>query len=124
MALCAFYLISVIGIGMNMHFCNGKLSSVQFTKSASCGVCKGDEKLKATDNCCKNTSVDVKVKDSHEAGFKIDLPQNFGVKLFLGPAITASFKAVLSKLFGRFENKAPPLSSLISLHIFNCVFRN
>lgn len=124
MGLCAFYLVTVIGIAMNMHFCSCKLSSVKFTEPATCGACKGDNKEQKRHDCCKDTAVDVKVKDSHEAGFKVKLPQNFSVELFLGPIFTERVNGVLKKLFKRAENKAPPISALLSLHIYNCVFRN
>lgn len=124
MALCAFYLITVVGIAVNMHFCSGKLSSVKLMEQAKCGACKGESKLKKSHDCCKDTSVDVKVKDSHEAGFKVKLPQSYGLELFLGPAITKSINGTIGRLFRKAENKAPPLSAVVALHLYHCVFRN
>lgn len=124
MGLCLFYLISVIGIAVNMHYCSGKLSSVRFTEQAKCGACKGEEKVKDTHNCCKTTEVDVKVKDSHQAGFKVKIPENFSIQLLTGPRITDIFKVFLPNIFRAIENKVPPLSAKLSLHIYNCVFRN
>ncbi|TKC04965.1 HYC_CC_PP family protein [Pedobacter frigoris] len=124
MCLCAFYLITAIGIGLNMHFCSGKLSSVRLAKPAKCGACKGEEKASKAHDCCKDSSIDVKVKDSHEAGFKVKLPQDFSLELFLGHLIRKSFSAVVSHIYHKVENKAPPLSAVLSLHIYNCIFRN
>ncbi len=124
MALCAFYLITVIGIAVNMHFCSGKLSSVKLIEQAKCGACKGENKVKKAHDCCKDTSVDVKVKDSHEVGFKVKLPQNFSLELFLGPALIQSVKRTVSRLALKAQNKAPPLSAVVSLHLYHCVFRN
>jgi len=124
MALCAFYLITVIGIAVNMHFCGGKLSAVKLIEQARCGACKGENKVKKAHDCCKDTSVDVKVKDSHEAGLKVKLPQNFSLELFLGPALSQSIKGTFSRLFRKAENKAPPLSAVVALHLYHCVFRN
>ena len=124
MALCALYLISMIGVAMNMHFCSGKLSDVSFKKTAGCGACKGEGKLAKSNDCCKNTTVQAKIKDSHKAGNKVNLPQDFSVELFFGSVISEIFKIVLPNTAGTSENKAPPLSAILSLHIFNCVFRN
>ncbi|SHG75644.1 hypothetical protein SAMN04488522_107162 [Pedobacter caeni] len=124
MGLCAFYLMSIIGIALNMHYCGGKLSAVRFTETAKCGACKGAEKMKKSSNCCKDTSVEAKVKDSHEAGVKVAVPKDFSLELFLGPALSEAFRLLLPNLFSKAENKAPPLSSVLSLHAFNCVFRN
>lgn len=121
--LCLFYMVSVIGIAVNMHFCNGKLSSVKFTEEAKCGVCKSNENAKKHD-CCKNTEVQSKVDDSHEAGVKVKVPESSSVALFFRPVLAEMAKRVLPKRFWSAENKAPPLSSLISLHIYNCIFRN
>ena len=124
MALCVFYLISMIGVAMNMHFCSGKLSEVSFKKAAGCGACKADEKVGKGNECCKNTVVHAKIKDSHKAGDKISLPQDFSIELFFGSVVSELFKLILPNTSGANENKAPPLSAIFSLHILNCVFRN
>jgi len=124
MALCALYLISVIGVAMNMHFCSGKLSGVSFKKTAGCGACKSESKYAKNNNCCKDTSVEAKIKDSHKGEAKVNLPQDFSIELFFGPVVSELFKIVLPNTSGGSVNKAPPLSSIFSLHILNCVFRN
>jgi hypothetical protein len=124
MGLCVFYLVSVIGLAVSVHFCAGKLSSVRFIETAKCKACAKDSKIAKSHSCCKTTSVDVKIKDSHQAGAKVKLPDNFSLQLFLGTHLTYVFKAMLPKFLRLAENKAPPLSSIISLHLFNCVFRN
>jgi hypothetical protein len=124
MALCLFYLFSVIGLAISMHYCSGKLSSVRFTESAKCSVCKQEQKVVKTHNCCKTTDLVVKVKDSHQGGLKVKLPENFGLQLFSLPRISEWVTAFRSRLVRLSENKAPPLSSVISLHLYHCVFRN
>lgn len=124
MALCALYLISVIGVAMNMHFCGGKLSEVSFKKTAGCASCKSESKYAKSNKCCKNTEVEAKIKDSHKGGTKVDLPQDFSIELFFGPVISELFKIILPNTSGGRDNKAPPLSSIFSLHLLNCVFRN
>ena len=74
--------------------------------------------------CCKNTDVKAKITDSHETGFKVNLPKNFSIQSFLTPIFSEFVELVLPKLFSKAENKAPPLSARFSLHVLNCVFRN
>jgi len=124
MALCAFYLISVIGVAMNMHFCSGKLAEVSFKKAAGCGACKSESKSAKNNKCCKDTAVEAKIKDSHKGEAKVNLPQDFSIELFLGPVVSELFKIILPNTTGEGVNKAPPLSSVVSLHILHCVFRN
>lgn len=124
MALCAFYLITTIGIAVNMHFCGGKLASVKLIESAKCAACKGGNKIKKAHDCCKDTSVDVKVKDSHEAGFKVKLPGNFSLELFMGAVLDKAAYLDFGRLFRKLDNKAPPRSAVVALHLYHCVFRN
>ena len=124
LGLCTFYLVSVIGIALSLHFCGGKLSSIHFTKRAECSACKKSEKAAMANKCCKNTDVKAKITDSHETGFKVSLPKNFSIQSFLTPIFSEFMELVLPKLFNRAENKAPPLSARFSLHVFYCVFRN
>jgi hypothetical protein len=121
--LCLFYIVSVVGIAVSMHFCGGKLSSVQFTEAAKCSACKGEKKIEKH-NCCKNTEVQAKVDDSHEAGIKVKVPDSSSIDLFLRPMLAEFLKSILPKWFGPAANKAPPLSSVVSLYLYNCVFRN
>ncbi|MES2829075.1 MAG: hypothetical protein V4687_13005 [Bacteroidota bacterium] len=124
LGLCAFYLITVIGLAINMHFCAGKLSSVMLTEIPKCPACKDEKKSAKTHDCCKDKSVQVKIKDNHQAGFKVSLPKDYSVQLFLQHEFASLLLPVQSKFLFKTFNKAPPLSSIISLHVFNCVFRN
>lgn len=124
LGLCAFYLISVIGVALSLHFCGGKLSAVHLTEVAKCKSCKANVKVVKENTCCKNTAVDAKIKDCHQSGDKVNLPKNYSIQLFLTPFLSELVHAILPRLFSKVENKAPPLSSRVSLYAYNCVFRN
>jgi hypothetical protein len=124
LGLCAFYLISVIGVALSLHFCGGTLSSVHFTRTAQCKGCKAVKETAAAKKCCKNTNVDAKIKDSHASGSGVNLPKNFSIPLFLFPTLSNILEKVLPKLFSKIENKAPPFSARFSLYAYNCIFRN
>ncbi|WGQ07795.1 hypothetical protein QG516_14625 [Pedobacter gandavensis] len=124
LGLCAFYLITMIGFALNMHFCGGKLSEIRWIETASCSACKASEKKQLSGDCCKDKSVEAKIKDSHQVGSKVKLPMDFSLEMFFSPMIAEVFRQLLPTLFSSVENKAPPLSSILSLHAFNCVFRN
>lgn len=123
LGLCAFYLISVIGVALSLHFCGGKLSAVHFTEVAHCKGCKAEKTVKA-DSCCKNTAIDAKIKDSHQSGFKVELPKNYSIQLFLTPFLSEIAERILPHLFSKSKKEAPPLSARLSLYAYNCVFRN
>ncbi|KIO76030.1 hypothetical protein TH53_16980 [Pedobacter lusitanus] len=125
LGLCAFYLVSVIGVALSLHFCGGKLSGIHLTEVAHCGGCKEAEKpVKADDSCCKNTKVDAKIKDSHQTGLKVDVPKNQSLPVLVPSFFAEIADFVLPNLFSRIENKVPPLSARLALHAYNCVFRN
>lgn len=124
LGLCAFYLLSVIGVALSLHFCGGELSSVHYlTKAVTCKGCKAVEKP-IESKCCKNTSIDAKIKDSHQSGVKTNLPKNYSIQLFLAPFLSEVLESLLPDLFSKIENKAPPFSAGVALYIFHCVFRN
>ncbi|KQB98760.1 hypothetical protein [Pedobacter sp. Hv1] len=123
--LSTFYLFSVIGVGLSMHFCGGKLASVAFYENkTACKYCKQEPVAKKDDGCCKNTKVDVKVKDSHQTESSFKLPKLFSLDTYLHPRVSEVIKYFLPNLFSRLENKAPPKSTGVAIHVFNCVFRN
>lgn len=126
LGLCGFYLLSVIGIVLSLHFCSSKLSSVDFTKKAKCNVCKSMDHVKMAkkDNCCKSKTVEAKITDQHESAAKVNLPTSYSIALLLTPVIAEFVQSLLPSLFSSIENKVPPLSARISLHLYHCVFRN
>jgi len=125
LGLCAFYLISVIGVALSLHFCGGELSGIHLTEVAHCGGCNEVEKsVKKEDSCCKNTKVDAKIKDSHQTGLKIDVPKNHSLPVLISSYISELLSFVLPQLFTKIKEEAPPLSARVALHAYNCVFRN
>lgn len=125
LSLCTFYLVSVIGVALSMHFCGGELASVSvFTDRAACKYCKEEPKDKKDDGCCKNTKVEVKVKDSHQTESSFKLPKLFSLEAYLPSRISELFKPFFPAFFSRMENKAPPRPAGVAIHVLNCVFRN
>jgi hypothetical protein len=123
-ALCVFYVLSVIGLAVSLHFCGDNLSSVALASTAKCGMCGAEMKVVKADHCCKNTFLEVKVKDSHQAITKVSLPGNYPISLFLGPMLSHTALTILPKVISWIAGKAPPRSARLALHVFNCVFRN
>ena len=124
--LAALYVVSVMGLALSLHFCGGKLADVQlFSNELACKLCKDipAEKIK-DDGCCKNTQVTVKVKDSHQTAAKVEMPKLFSIQLFLHPPVLEFLTNITPAFFSKISNKAPPLSSRVALHVFNCIFRN
>lgn len=124
-SLSTFYLVSVIGVALSLHFCGGKLAGVSATHAkAICKYCKSEPVDQKDNDCCKNTKVDVKVKDSHQAESTIKMPKLFSVDVFLHPNVSRVFSYFLPSVFNRLENKAPPKVTGVAIHVMNCVFRN
>lgn len=125
LSMAVFYAVSVIGLAMSLHFCGGKLANVHFFSSEiSCKLCKDIPLVKKDDGCCKNTEVNVKVKDSHQSEAEVQMPKLFSIQLFLQQPVINFLQNITPQFFSKIANKAPPLSSRLSLHIFNCIFRN
>lgn len=125
-ALCSLYLISVIGVALSFHFCGGKLAAVSSVHAQqSCKLCKSAPKEPTDSNCCKNTVLDVKVDDSHQASKMVSLPDAFSLIAFLPIDFHALFSRIFpTSLITEYRYKGPPEPSGVALRILNCVFRN
>jgi hypothetical protein len=124
LGLCVFYLVSVIGLAISLHFCGDKLSDVGLAKTAKCGMCSSEKKDVKGDHCCDDTSLEVKITDSHQTGAKVTLPQDFSLALFLSPILSQYFASLLPHLYSKIADKAPPLSARQALYVLHCVYRN
>ncbi|RYY20012.1 MAG: hypothetical protein EOP41_09370, partial [Sphingobacteriaceae bacterium] len=57
------YLITANGFAMNLHFCGESIASVKLNEAAKdCGM---------SSKCCKNTHLEVKVKDAHQTAYTV-----------------------------------------------------
>src|SRR6478735_6861461 len=109
--LCAFYLLSVIGIAANLHFCNEALSSLNFTERASCKVCKSanNQSIVKNDNCSKNNKSVAKVTDQQESSSKAEASKSFGVAAMFAPVIAELLCNLMPGMFPKKDNKGSSL---------------
>ena len=124
LVLCAIYAFTVIGIALSIHFCGGKLADVAlFADKTACKICKTEPVNKADDDCCKNTKVEAKIKDSHQANTTFKLPKIFSLETYFTNNVIEIFKPFFPKFFSQLENKAPPPLSGVSFRVLYSVFR-
>ena len=118
--LAIIYLGVSSGIAMNIHYCMGKLSSVDLIhnneKCAKCGMKTGKN------SCCNEKFKIVKLTDSH----KIISNE---INIFTPVGIIDNSKNVFNddfhnaQIVSLYNNHSPPISQGISLCILNSVFR-
>ncbi len=117
--LAIIYLGVSSGFAMTIHYCMGKVSSIDiFNHSNKCGKCG----MKTATGCCNEEFKIVKLSDSHK------LIAN-DINIFSPVAIVDNSKSIFdinifsSELISDFNNYSPPVSKGISLNILYSVFR-
>ena len=113
------YLSVSSGVAMTIHYCMGKVSSIDlFHHSDKCGKCG----MKTTGDCCKDEFKIVKLTDSHKI-FSSE------INIFIPVAILDNSKSIFDANFQNtqivtlFNNHSPPISLGTSLCILNSIFR-
>lgn len=108
------YLITATGFGINLHFCGKSIESVKINAPAkNCGM---------SSKCCKNTHVEVKVKDAHQTAHTSFTAQIF---VSLVPVLSyASFyeRLTINQATEVFSERGPPLFA-VPVYLKNCTFR-
>ena len=117
--LAVIYLTVSSGVAMTVHYCMGKVSSVDLMHTSDkCSKCG----MKTNGGCCKDEFKIVKLNDSHK------LISN-DINIFSPVAIVDNSKSIfdenifLSRNKSDYKNHSPPGSSGPSLNILYCVFR-
>ena len=119
-AILAFlYLAVSSGVAMNIHYCMGKFSSVDFYNyNDKCGKCG----MKKANGCCKDEVKIIKLNDTHKL-----IGNNINI---FTPASAidnskSNFDSDLhySQFRFSFNIHSPPESPGTSLCVLNCVFR-
>ncbi|HUS02120.1 MAG TPA: hypothetical protein VMY77_10360 [Chitinophagaceae bacterium] len=117
--LAIIYLTVSSGVAMTIHYCMGKVASVDLMHPAGkCGKCG----MKTTGGCCKDEFKIVKLNDSHK------LISN-DINIYAPVAIIDNSKSIFdinvfsSRIKSDHKNHSPPGSPGTSLNILYCVFR-
>ncbi len=119
--LALLYTITVAGFALNLHYCGSHVADVQINAPAKpCTTSMAKSKM----NCCKDSKLDVKVKDDHQKEstsffsrlFAFELP-----KFPLADFLLSAQQSVLEKLFDRGPPDVP--SEGIAVFLKNCIFR-
>jgi hypothetical protein len=118
--LTFLYFITVSGFALNLHYCFNQLSSVQIdAPSKTCTNGLAVSKMK----CCKDKHIEVKIKDSHEAGVKSTLSKIFNEDI---PVILFGniFFALPGNNIATVSYRGPPdVLHKSPLFLKNCTFR-
>jgi hypothetical protein len=117
--LMLLYVITVSGFALNLHYCFNRLSA--FNIDAPSNPCtKVLEKAKM--KCCQDRHIEVKVKDSHQAG-----SPSFWGKFFIFDLPTLSLPDFSVSLQNErveiLPDRGPPEPPGVPVFIKNCTFR-
>jgi len=119
--LTMLYVVTVLGFALNLHYCCNYISSVKINAPAvDCGM----DKVAGKEKCCKNSQLQVKVKDVHQAEETSFLNQIFGFEL---PHLTFGNSSLFpqQQSLEKYFDRAPPDEPVQSIATFikNCIFR-
>jgi hypothetical protein len=115
--LAIIYLVTSTGAAVHMHYCMGKIYSVDFVKKDDCSKCG----MKATNGCCRDEFKILKVKDHKLIPSEVNFAPSFAVLNNDHYTVKPVFfsDANLTSL----NNNSPPDPPGTSICILNCVFR-
>ena len=114
-----FYVLSIVGLSLNFHYCGTRLAQVQFQSQEIRACCS--EKVAKTAKCCKNQAVTFKVKDYHVGNSSMYVP-TFIVYLATNQEVNTGYtKAVNTTKYTYTLQKPPPNN--ISKGVLYGVFR-
>ncbi|MBA3674196.1 MAG: hypothetical protein H0W75_04435 [Chitinophagaceae bacterium] len=117
--LAIVYLGVSSGVAMTIHYCMGKVSSVELlTHNDKCSKCG----MKSGSGCCKDEFKIVKLTDSHKLIIN-DINISAPVAIINNSKSIFDSNVFLTQITSDFNNHSPPLSQGISLCILNSVFR-
>ena len=116
--LAIIYLGVSSGFAMTIHYCMGKVSSVELlTNKDKCGKCG----MKTGTGCCKDELKVYKIDDAHKL-ISNDINLFTPVVLIEKSKISFDQTCFGKEIISDYKNHSPPISQGISLCVLNCVF--
>lgn len=119
--LAVLYTITAAGFALNLHYCGNTVASVKINAPAkSCQEPMAKSKM----NCCKDTKLDVKVKDGHQAEQASFLAKIYAFEIPKLPFEDFSFSPQQAATHHFFDRGPPDIpSQKVSVYLKNCLFR-
>jgi len=116
--LAIMYLGVSSGFAMTIHYCMGKVSSVELlTNKDKCGKCG----MKSAPGCCKDDFKVFKINDAHKL-ISNDINISTPVAFIDNSKSYFDSKCFGTEIISDYKNHSPPISQGISLCVLNCVF--
>lgn len=117
--LAITYLAVSSGIAMTIHYCMGKVASVDLMHSSDkCGNCG----MKSNEGCCKDEFKIVKLDDTHQISTN-DINIHCPVAIINISKTLFETDIHSSQITSDYNNHSPPVLQDVSLCILNSVFR-
>jgi hypothetical protein len=117
--LAILYLTVSSGVAMSIHYCMGKVASVELGHTSDkCSKCG----MEVTGGCCKNEFKMVKLSDSHKL-ISNDINTDAPVAIIDNSKSIFDTQLFFSGITPDGNNHSPPRSPGISLNILYGVFR-
>jgi len=114
-----FYVLSIVGLSLNFHYCGARLAQVQFQGKEIRACCS--EKVEKTAKCCKNQAVTFKVKDHHLVNSSMYVPVSIAF-LPSNQDVNTGYTKVVNTDNYAFKLQKPPPNN-ISKGVLYGVFR-
>lgn len=68
-----FYLLNVVGYGLEVHYCLGQVSDINYAFLDTNCVCDDAHSTKISSNCCSEESFFVQLEEEHQSSSSIEL---------------------------------------------------
>jgi len=122
--MAVLYLAASTGATVQVHYCMGKLVSIQFGKKQQkkCSRCGDNETKSCAKDCCKNEHKLVKLEKDQKVSE--NTLQFVKMAAIHSPVFTAEMPAVFVMAAAQNypKNNAPPRSINVHTFILNCAF--
>ncbi|MBE7175585.1 MAG: hypothetical protein INR69_04230 [Mucilaginibacter polytrichastri] len=115
------YVLAVIGLSLNLHYCGGKLARVSLASHAK--DCEGKSVAKEDAKCCKNTLVNYKVKDDQKASPQFQTEKAKMITLFHHPFLDHFAGPSTEPEIAVTADRGPPPQYTSAIFLRNCTFR-
>ena len=118
--IAILYMASSSGVAMEIHYCMGKKSGVEFYGSTNvkCGKCGMTEKK----GCCQDKHQFYKLKDAHKTVSGNEIPE-ISIVAISTNFVSFNYHVISTLDDNAFKNHSPPQFTKPSTCILNCNFR-
>ncbi|MDP4663561.1 MAG: hypothetical protein NWS74_07845 [Salibacteraceae bacterium] len=113
-----FYLLNVVGYGLEVHYCLGQVSDINYAFLDTSCACDAAHSERISSSCCNEESFFVQLEDEHQSSSNIEVQSPMPMEVVKLEKLVSIDLEVISLNWEALKSPPLPIDRVVQFHSF------